>query len=83
MRNIRVWLAALIASLMLSGCGSLLNYAMWDDGPRIYGGVYIDVTGQGWANDRLGWVDLPFSFAFDTVTFPILLTFEIIKEFKD
>ena len=77
------FLASLILITSLSGCGSILNYAIWDKGPRIYGGVYIDITGKGWSNDRIGWVDLPFSFVIDTATFPILLAIEIINEILD
>lgn len=77
------FLAALLLATTLSGCGSVLNYAIWDKGPRIYGGVYIDITKKGWSNNRLAWVDLPFSFVVDTATFPILLTFEIVNEILD
>ena len=80
----KIQLIALLAALLLSGCGTLLDMAYPNDldglpethGPHVYGGVRFDLEALGiedpygiprWLITILCVIDLPLSFAFDTV----------------
>ena len=71
-----VLIAAVIVSVLASGCGTLLNMA---DGCRPFGGVAYDVdytiNGSGEGDD------LPFSLAGDTLTLPVT-TYSAIKKWR-
>lgn len=69
-------LGAIVMTVLLSGCGSIMNFDYWDRGPKVYGGVRIDVEGHCWNDRVVGFVDLPFSFVVDTAFLPIYLVFE-------
>lgn len=72
-------LGALVLVAALSGCGSILNFDAYDGGPRVYGGVRLDASGQLWSDDVVGYVDLPFSFVVDTALLPVYLLFEAFR----
>lgn len=72
-------LLALVLVASLSGCGSIMNFEHFDSGPRVYGGVQIDASGDCWEENAIGIVDLPFSFVMDTALLPVYLVFALFR----
>lgn len=69
----------LVLAMVLTGCGSIMNFDHYDGGPRVYGGVRLDASGSLWSDDVVGYVDLPFSFVVDTALLPIYLVVEAFR----
>ena len=62
------------AAALLAGCGTVLDtLSSRSEGPRIYGGVRLDME-----QSNASLVDLPFSFAADTALLPLTVLREIL-----
>ena|SRR5438105_4083546 len=82
-------LCAVVASCGLPGCGSVFNLGFTPcgtnhDAGKIYGGVRNDFGlmaggAGGTATRAFGVVDLPLSFAVDTVTLPLVVPIALAK----
>jgi uncharacterized protein YceK len=71
----RATVLASVLSLALAGCGTVCNLA--GDSPGTYGGTRKDLDWINEANNHPSrgnaafWIDLPMSFAADTLTLPL------------
>jgi len=93
-RHSRLWLAALLAAGLVSGCGTLKTLGRVNGGgPLVFGGTDLDLVGiranpltleryrveYGLMPPVRPWLDLPLSLAADTVCLPITIPIEIYR----
>ena len=76
----RLTLAAGTLALALSGCATSVTVFEEDSDNLVYSGARRDL--DGWAFAHGGFIDLPFSFVFDTVLLPYTIPRTIWKHAK-
>ena len=76
-RSLRLVVTALLGTLALSGCGTIVNVVPFPESPQCeyYGGLRYDVEEIGNGDESLAYrglvcIDAPVSFAFDTLLLP-------------
>jgi uncharacterized protein YceK len=87
--------ALALALIGLSACGTIGDIARTRDvafdspGPHVYGGVRLDAVlgAEPWGREApLGifhWLDIPLSLVFDTILFPVTVTYSFFPEGRD